>query len=134
MPAVVQACPTFEPLWCEFLNEWQDSSPEDLPYYLVLGDFALHLNECLGRGETSCFPSVFALVESWHVKGEPYVREAAKFGLLEGLQNCAGGDSAAGKARARQFEKFLGPESLRSWCELYRFWGGESTTPKDDGV
>lgn len=41
-PMLVEACPSFEPEWKQFLAEWIDE-PEP-PIYLAHGDFARHLS------------------------------------------------------------------------------------------
>jgi hypothetical protein len=38
-------------------------------------------------GRTDEFAAVFKVVESLHLEGEHYVREAVTIGLLEGIQN-----------------------------------------------
>ena len=89
-PLLLEACPSFTPMWREFVDEWRgdDGLPrEDLPHYLALAEFARHLISMLVRSETSSFPAVFAVVEDLHTQGEHYVREAATIGLLESLQN-----------------------------------------------
>ena len=100
------ACPAFVPAWNAFLNEWKDNN-EELPHYLALGDLAHHLVERLDAGTTQNFEAVFDVIEQWHCHGEPYVKEAATIGLLEGLQNV----SLKRGINPRRFEFWLKPES-----------------------
>lgn len=120
------ACPAFVPAWHAFLNEWKDSD-EELPYYLALGDLAHHLVEQLDAGATQNFEAVFDVIERWHRHGEPYVKEAATIGLLEGIQNV----SLKRGINPRRFEFWLKPESKRWWDKLNRFWNGEDVNSDD---
>jgi len=117
---MLAACPTFVPAWCTFLNEWE-ASKEGLPYYLALGDLAHHLVEQIDAGATKQFEAVFDVVERWNCEGDPYVKEAATIGLLEGIQNI----SLNRGIDPRRFEFWLKPESKRRWDKLNRFWNGE---------
>ncbi len=122
MLPLVEACPTFEPTWQAFLDEWtHDEAGLDggyLPLYLALGDLADHLIDMLARRETSAFPANFAVVTRWHVEGDGYVREAATVGLLECIQNT----NLHTSTRPEQFRAFLGPVSETWWDKLYGFW------------
>jgi hypothetical protein len=115
MRAILATCPTFGPSWQAFLDEWQDERGE-LPLYSALGDFARHLTSMLERGATSEFPDIFQTIESLHVDGDHYVKEAATIGILESLQNAR---------EPERFRQYLGPESEKSWNDLNRFWNGE---------
>jgi len=121
IPLMLEACPSFEPKWREFLDSWQEES--EPPIYLALSDLARHLIDMLARKDTATFPVVFAVVERWHVEGSLYVIEAATVGLLEDLQNTGlhkGTDP-------EQFRPWLLPESAKWWDKLYAFWEhGES--------
>src|SRR5690606_29937885 len=85
IPLMLTACPSFENTWREFLVSWRDES--EPPLYLALSDLARHLISMLARNDVATFPGVFAVVERWHLEGDPYVAEAATVGLLEDLQN-----------------------------------------------
>jgi hypothetical protein len=123
---MLAACPTFMPAWCAFLNDWEDSK-EALPYYLALGDLAHHLVEQLDAGATKHFEAVFDVVERWHREGDPYVKEAATVGLLEGIQNICLNSSID----PRRFDFWLKPESKRWWDKLNRLWNGEDILSND---
>jgi hypothetical protein len=65
---------------------------------------------------------VARVIERLHVEGDPYVREAATIGLLEGIQNVWGNNGVDPEL----FFPFLLPESVRWWKSLNKFWNGES--------
>lgn len=119
---LLEACPSFLPIYKEFLSEWQedeDTKLEGLPYYLALGDLAHHLIELLKVRNTKSFSKVFEVVETWHVEGTNYVKEAATIGLLEGIQNIASHDKSI---NSEDFLFWLGPISKESWHKLNQFW------------
>jgi hypothetical protein len=118
MDVLLQACPSFAPEWLAFQREWQDDA-SNMPLYLALADFARHLIGLVERGETACLPAVFVAVERLHTEGDSYVQEAGTVGLLESLQNL---NLHAHGTNPEEFRPYLGPESLRWWEKLYRFW------------
>ena len=122
---ILGACPSLEPIWSEFLDDWQDE--KDLPYTLALSDLARHLVSKLEAGETAEFPATFEVVEQLHNHGDEYVREAIALGLLEDLQNT----SIYKTAEPDQFRPYLHAESERRWDRLYAFWD-EGRSLSDD--
>ena len=116
MAVIIEACPSFEPEWNRFCEEWQDD--ENPPRYVSLGDFARHLTALIKSGRTESFPDVFEAIERLHLDGDQYVREAAAVGILEGLQN----NMINSKSDPEQFRPFLCPESEYWWDKLYEFW------------
>lgn len=120
MPLLVDACPSYATRFERYLAKNYDDGDERL-VYCELGDFAHHLCDLLERKETSEFCDVFRAIESLHVNGDSYVREAAIIGLLEGLQNVASNRTAV---TAEQFTPFLGAEATKWWHELNEFWQG----------
>lgn len=118
---LLNADPTFEPVWRAFLSEW-GQEPE-LPQYLALAELARHLIAQLDRGDTSRFEAVFTVVERWHLEGEHYVREAATVGLLECLQNTG---LHKGRTKPADFLEWLRPESRMWWDRLEQFWDGDT--------
>jgi hypothetical protein len=116
MPLMLEACPSFEGQWREFVEYWRDE-PEP-PLYLALGELARHLIGMLARDDVSSFPQVFAVVERWHREGDTYVAEAATVGLLEDLQNT----NLHEGTDPEQFRRWLLPESSKWWAKLYGFW------------
>ncbi len=120
MPLLLEACPSFEARWKRYISE-----PEYEPglLYIDLGQFAQHLVELLGKGDTAEFQSVFQTVEDLHLSGTDFVREAATIGLLEGIQNTAGHADLP----QERFLPFLLPESRKWWDKLNRFWQGDAT-------
>lgn len=117
---MLDACPSFIPAWREFVADWKDRD-DGLPLYLALGDLAAHLVDLSNQGKLEQFGAVFEVVERWHREGEPYVKEAATIGFLEGLQNVAGNRDIDPSF----FEPWLGPESKRWWDKLNLFWSGK---------
>jgi hypothetical protein len=113
---MLEACPAFRPAWDEFVEEWK-SEPE-LPLYLALSELARYLIARLEAQDAATLSRAFAVVERWHLEGDDYVREAAKIGLLEDLQNGNLHDRTA----PRQFEPLLLPASLKAWHEVELFW------------
>jgi hypothetical protein len=116
MDSMLLVCPSFRPVWDDFLTEW--STEEDKPLYLALASLARHLVELLACRQEPELSRAFVVVEHWHVEGDAYVREAATIGLLENLQN----DSLHTSTSPKQIEPFLMPESLRWWRKVEQFW------------
>ncbi len=118
MGLLLASCPSFDPAWRKFLDDWQDEAV-DLPLYVALGDLARHLIGLVERGEIGELPAVFQVVEQWHLEGDEYVRTAATVGLLEDLQNY---NLHTEVTEPAQFRAMLGPESSRCWDELAASW------------
>ena len=114
---ILKVSPSFEPVWRAFVAEWQDDI-EHLPLYLVLSDLARHIAGLLEQNADSELRLIFQVVESWHVHGDPYVKEAATIGLLEDLQN----KSIVGDQAPDSCLGYLGPQTLRWWRKVERFW------------
>ena len=121
MDVLLAACPTFEPSWREFIQEWQDE-PVELPLYVALADFARHVKSMLELGDTESFPNIFQAIEHLHVDGDAYVREAATIGILESLQNAK---------NPELFRPYLRSESEKWWNKLNRFWDGDPTALRE---
>jgi hypothetical protein len=116
LPLLVEASPEFKSEWEKFVEEWKDD--EELPHYIVLGDFARYLIAKLDRGKTDDFQKIFQAIERLHLEGDEYVREAATVGLLEGIQNVMGNNNKDPEL----FRQFLLPETTRWWDKLNKFW------------
>ena len=69
------------------------------------------------------FPAVFDVIERLHLEGDPYVKEAATIGALEGIQNVAGNTGVD----PDEFVQYLQPESAKRWQELNDFWNAKIT-------
>jgi hypothetical protein len=117
MQPVLRASPSFEPVWREFLAEWEGQS-EGLPMYLVLSELARHIAKLCDRGVDPELREIFRIVEDWHLYGDEYVREAATIGLLEDLQNT----NVVAEHIPARCVSYLGPESLRWWRKVENFW------------
>jgi hypothetical protein len=116
MPLMIEACPSFESKWRDFQEYWREEP--DLPLYLALSELARHLIEMLARNDVGSFPKIFAVVERWHIEGNPYVAEAATVGLLEDLENTNLHESTEPEG----FRPYLLPVSAKWWDKLYAFW------------
>jgi len=117
MQPILSVSPSFEPVWREFLGEWQ-GDPDGLPVYLALSDLARHIAALFDRGAESELREIFEIVEAWHLNGDPYVKEAATVGLLEDLQNT----NIVGEQTPMRRLAYLGPETLRWWRKVESFW------------
>jgi hypothetical protein len=115
-PMLVEACPSFELEWKQFLAEW--AHEPDIPVYLALSDFARHLSGLLIEGNDPALTRVFNVVERFIVEGEAYVSEAAIVGLLEDLQNT----NLHTGTTPDQYLPFLLPQSRRWWGKVKAFW------------
>jgi len=116
MDAMLEACPSFEPDWRAFLEEWRFDA--DKPLYIALSALARHLIGMLAARDTVGLIDAFRVVERWHLEGDAYVREAASIGLLEDLQNSNLHESTS----PADLERFLLPESLRWWRKIDLLW------------
>jgi hypothetical protein len=117
MEPILEASPSFEPVWREFVAEW-DSDPEELPYYLVLTDLARHIAKLFDQDADAELYAIFRVVETWHIDGDAYVKEAATVGLLEDLQNT----NVVGNQTPLRCLNYLEPESMRWWRKVENFW------------
>ncbi|WP_246617838.1 DUF7674 family protein [Rhizobium populisoli] len=113
---LLEADPTFQEKWNSFQEEFR--SEREMPLYLALSDFARHLINHLETGNTHRFNEIFSVVESWHLDGDAYVREAAMVGLVEDLQNA----SLHQATHPGEFMPWLQPETLRAWNNIQAFW------------
>ena len=119
-PLLIEASPSFKDTWEEFLEEWKEETDkgEELPYYICLNDYAKHIIELYVINDVSTLKKVFSVIESLHMDGDHYVREAATVGILESLQS----NAEKAKIGGAVFEKYLLPETLYWWVKVYRFW------------
>lgn len=127
MARLVQACPSFAPLWAQGQKDDYLGADGTLLEYVALGAMARHLVGLAVAEQSEEFPAVFAEVETLLLEGDDYVRQAMTVGLMEGLQNHA---SHSGLDPSL-FLKWLGPESKHWWGRLNQFWKGEGWVPKD---
>jgi hypothetical protein len=116
---ILEVCPSFRATWDEFVDEWKDD-PDGLPQYLALSDLARHVIEMLERNETDGVNAIFGVVETWHLDGDPYVKEAATVGFLEDIQNTG---LHNGSTTPNDFLEFLLPETKYWWSKVEDFWG-----------
>jgi len=119
MPLLLVACPSFSKRWEEHLAFYQAEDEQLL--YLDLGEFAHHLVELHKAHRVEEFPAVFQAVESFHLEGDDFVKEAVTIGLLEGIQNVAGNMGVD----PEEFLQYLKAQSLRWWRQLNDFWNAK---------
>jgi hypothetical protein len=117
LPLLLESCPSFSDRWEEHRAFYKD---EEL-LYLDLGEFAHHLVELQRTHRIEEFPAVFDVIERLHLEGDPYVKEAATIGALEGIQNVAGNSGVD----PDEFVQYLQPESARWWRQLNNFWNAK---------
>lgn len=86
MPLLLEACPSISERW-----QGPEMYEGEHLLYVDVGDFAHHLVELMQAGNTRECSTVFDVVERLHLEGDAYVKELATVGLLEGIQNVAGG-------------------------------------------
>src|SRR5689334_11910337 len=86
MPLLLGACPSFSERWEKHRAFYDD---ENL-LYIDLGEFANHLVGLYETQEIREFPAVFQIIESLHLEGDDFVKEASVIGILEAIQNIAG--------------------------------------------
>ncbi len=115
---ILEACPSFRATWEEFVAEWKDD-PDGLPQYLALSDLARHVIGMLDRNETDGVKAIFSVVETWHLDGDPYVKEAATVGFLEDIQNTG---LHKGSTTPNDILEFLLPETKYWWSKVEDFW------------
>jgi hypothetical protein len=119
LPRLVLACPSFAEKWEEHKREYFDE--EDYLPYIALSEFDNHIVQLFATGSIHEFPAIFAEIEQLHLLGEPYVKEAATIGCLEGLQNIMGNRGMDPDV----LRPYLGAESTKWWDQLNQFWNGE---------
>ncbi|WP_299410441.1 hypothetical protein [Acaryochloris sp. IP29b_bin.148] len=117
MDPMLQATPTFEPVWNAFLAEWNDGR-EPLPIYLVFSDLARHITKLIENSSKAELVKVFRVVEMWCDDGDDEVQESVTVGLLEDLHNT----NVVGMGKPEKIEQYLGPQSKRGWQKVQSFW------------
>jgi hypothetical protein len=130
MPLLLEACPSFGVEWpsIEAANR-NEGSPAGRLGYLDAGDFIRHLVRLRLSGQTEDFPAVFAVIERMGLEGDPYVRELAVIGYLEGMQMVTVTD--AGLDPEADFRPYCTPILDGWWDRVNRFWAGGATALRD---
>ena len=108
-PLLLEADPSFEPIWRELLKEW-DGDGEALPLTLAIDEFARHLVEKLEASETSRFGEIFDVIERMHFSTDSYVNNEVK-GISEAILDTG----SYTKLHPYDFEPWLGRETKRFW-------------------
>ncbi len=126
MPLLLEACPSFLPVWQVVEAENRDEgNVGGRLHYIDAGEFIRDLVALRVAKRTDEFPSVFAVIERMVTTGDAYVRNLAIIGYLEGMQMMT--VTSAGLDPESDFRPFCGPTLDRWWERLNRFWLGDST-------
>jgi len=120
VPALLEACPSAEPLWEEHLSEWKDELPGN---FLNVSVFARHVARSYREGRTREFANFFLVVERMIQEGDADVVGLATVGILEDLQVLSSHEQFG----SAPFVPWLLPESLREWVTIERQWEGKSS-------
>jgi hypothetical protein len=116
IPALLQACPSFQNTWDEHCYE------HDPPLiYVALGDFARHLLDLHRNGDTHTISNVCRVIEQFCLAGDADVQEIVTIGVLESIQNVW----SHSDVDPVHFRGHLQPESGQLWDELNAFWRGD---------
>lgn len=115
---ILEVCPSFRAASDEFVDDWKDD-PDGLPQYLALSELARHVIGMLERNEIDGVKAIFRVVETWHLDGDPYVKEAATLGFLEDIQNT---NLHKGSTAPNDFLELLLPETKYWWSKVEDFW------------
>jgi len=114
---MLDAHPGFSELWNEFADKWSKEL-KGLPYHLLMSDVVRECSKMLAGGQKHHISKILEVVERWLLEGDPYVRNVAIIGFIEGIQNSSVHDGTEPK----DFIQFLGPESSFWWRKVDRFW------------
>ena len=114
---ILASSPSFHPIWQKFIDNWEGDG--DLPLYLLLGDLAFYLVVLLEEGKETEIKNIFKVVETWHLQGNHYVKEAAIVGLLEDLQNT---NFHKKTTKPEDFLPYMLPETKFWWNKVTDFW------------
>ncbi|HEY9125541.1 MAG TPA: hypothetical protein VIM62_00355 [Acidobacteriaceae bacterium] len=117
-PLLLEADPSFEPVWRRFLNQWEKDEG-GLPLTIAIEEFAEHLVGKLEAGDTSRFKEIFAVIERLHLSTDVYVSNEVK-GISEGILDTA----SYAKLHPYDFEPWLEPETKRAWLAMNKGYYG----------
>ena len=112
----LEACPSFGPAFNESCTE---NGVELLNVHA--GAFARHILSLHRSQQRAEFHAIACFIERLHTDGDPYTREFATTGILEGIQNIWGHSDIP----AEEFLPYLLPDSTAAWHSLKQFWAGE---------
>ncbi|MGM7636584.1 DUF7674 family protein [Bacillus sp. Hm123] len=121
MKLLLQACPSYQTRWEEYVKDNYETGEEHL-LYIDLSDFSAHIIDLYKQNKIDEFPAVFEVIELLHTSGDDYVKEASTIGLLEDMQN----QLLTDKIDTSVFKQFLKQDSLKWWNNLNDFWGGQT--------
>lgn len=135
MPLLLEACPSFFPVWAEIEEEnaLSESDPEDQELmaeldsrrldYLDAAAFRRHMAELQMAGDNDEFPAIFRVIERLLIEGDDYVKNLGVIGYLEGFRMRT--VTNFGIDPEVTFRPLLLPVSERWWQRIDRFWAGD---------
>jgi hypothetical protein len=109
-PLMLAVCPSFGPVWQDFLDAWNDD-PVELPLYLALDALAVHLSKSMSQMDSKTIGKIFDVIERWQLEGDEYVRTACTVGLFERIKGAKGPKNSF----SREFRNRLKPASRAAW-------------------
>jgi hypothetical protein len=114
MVPLVEAVPSFAPVWESCIEGWTGEGEQDMPIYLGLSMLADHLIVALERGDAACLRAAFPVIERWFLQGDTYVTNAAAVGLFEDLDEADRYTSAS----VEEMQAWLTPGSQVWWHSI----------------
>lgn len=121
MKLLLEACPSYNTKWQEYVRENYETGEEHL-LYIDLSDFSSHIIDLFKQDKIDEFPAVFEVIELLHTSGDDYVKEASTIGLLEDIQN----QLITNNIDTNAFKAFLERDSLKWWINLNDFWSNKT--------
>jgi hypothetical protein len=117
-PTIIEAIPSFAPIWEDYKNEWSEENEDELPYYGCILELALYVIELYKNKKIEEVKSVFEVIEKIILNSDHETQEMMHVGFLEDLQNF----SFRAKIKESEIEALLLPESKFWWNKVYDFW------------
>jgi hypothetical protein len=131
MPMLLVACPSFQATWEAIEEEnLDDESPTGRLGYIDAGDFIRHLVHLFEQGTTAEFPAIFSVIEQLLIDGDPYVKDLAVIGYLEGIGMRTVTDHGIDPTAA--FGPYFGPNATKWWDRINHFWDGDTSALQED--
>jgi hypothetical protein len=120
IPEFLEVCPEFAPRWNKHCDYWLPNRAGD---YNDLAELAHFVIDSYDQGHLDIVKRILSLTERLLAKRAPQITQLLIVGLLEDIQiiatHCSFGTEA--------FVPYLGPISLRAWCEIAKTWEGKSS-------
>src|SRR5687768_12945911 len=120
IPRFLEVCPAFRRQWEEHLAYLGGEAAGE---YNDMSELALFVVESYVRGDMSCLPPIFALIESILETGDAEQQQMVSVGLLESIQI----RSTHEKFGPDAFLPYLGTHSHDAWAWISHAWEGKDT-------